>query len=188
MKKICCFILFVFLFVASAFAQEAPQADPAAMQTMLALNYCHMSLVKILAYEDRVVLDEEYHNIINNINLVTIQDRELLTVLKSLMDTLTDFRLAEKDREYLQQEYDRRVSSLMYAQVGDGVLNTGNQVKTLVLARMVVNYTKKVMAADALQKGLKDVTIRSLGGLAVGGPLGAVSSGELHWSVCCLNP
>ena len=66
MKKtlyVVCFIIVVMVLSAVSDAQESQPLDKDALQAMLALNYCHMSLVKILAYEDRVVLDEEYNNI-----------------------------------------------------------------------------------------------------------------------------
>ncbi|MBD3305401.1 hypothetical protein GF348_03430 [candidate division KSB3 bacterium] len=177
MKHICCaLVVLVLAATPSSSAQEVP-SDPMALQTILALNYCHMSLVKILAYEDRVVLDEEYHTIINNINLTTIHDRELLTILKRLMDTLTDFRLAEQDRAYLQRAYDRRVSALMYTQVSDGAMKLTGPLKAFMLVQMVVKLTKNVLAKNALGEGVGHVLTRSLAGGVIGGPTGAIVGG-----------
>ncbi len=117
MKKICYAVLSLaigFAFSAMAYGQESRNLDDKATRAMLALNYCHMSLVKILAYQDRIILDDEYNNIINNINLSAIEDEEILTILKHLMDTLTEFKLAEGDKDILVKEYDKHVSLAFY--------------------------------------------------------------------------
>jgi len=118
MKKICYLFLSMALLLSvsiTSHCQELQSFDNKAIQAMLALNYCHMSLVKILAYEDRIVLDEEYNNIINNINLTAIQDEEILILLQNLMDTLTTYKLAETDKEILVKEYNKRVATTSYA-------------------------------------------------------------------------
>ena len=77
--------VFCLVITSQGYGQEQ-QLNDNAMRAMLALNYCHMALVNILAYEDRIILDEEYNNIINNISLSAIQDEEVVTILKQLMD------------------------------------------------------------------------------------------------------
>jgi len=75
---------------------------------ILALNYCNFSLSKIISYNDRVVLDEEYNNIINNINLNKIKDDETFDIIKMLLDTIFQFVLNEHEKEILQAIYDEK--------------------------------------------------------------------------------
>ncbi len=86
-----------------------------AFLAILALNYCHFSLYKIIEYNDRIVLDEEYNNIINNINLTKINDAELIVILKELMDVLTQFKLDERSKEKLLKQYEKNVEKALYS-------------------------------------------------------------------------
>jgi len=86
--------------------------DP--IQTALALNYCQMSICRMIAYNDRVVLDQEYDNIINNINLTKIEDREIVDLLGTLMDTLTQYKLEAGDRKWLEKAYEKEVEQAVY--------------------------------------------------------------------------
>ena len=99
-------------------------------QTALVLNYCDMALVKILSYKDRVILDEEYNTIINNINLSAIHDEEVINLLQELMDTLMAFRLTENDKALLQKEYDRLASNAFY----DSFIHGGDNLVGLMVA------------------------------------------------------
>jgi len=99
-------------------SQAYPEED--AFLSILALNYCHLSLVKIIEYNDRVVLDEEYSNIINNINLSKIKDRELIDILKKLMDVLTQFKLDERSKEKLLKQYEKNVEGTLYSALKEG--------------------------------------------------------------------
>lgn len=92
----------------------AKQPD-SALETAVALNYCHMSLYKIIQYNDRIVLDEEYSEIINNINLTKIKDEEIIELLRSLMDTISQFKLNEGDKKLLYSEYERQLSNAFYS-------------------------------------------------------------------------
>ena len=105
--------VFCLVITSQGYGQEQ-QLNDNAMRAMLALNYCHMALVNILAYEDRIILDEEYNNIINNISLSAIQDEEVVTILKQLMDTLITFKLTEEQTARLLKIYNQQVVNAVY--------------------------------------------------------------------------
>ena len=121
-KSIFLLILFVVISLASfpnfEISQSYAEEEDDAFLAILALNYCHLSLVKIIEYNDRVVLDEEYNNIINNINLSKIKDRELIDILKKLMDVLTQFKLDERSKEELFKQYEKNVEGALYSALG----------------------------------------------------------------------
>ncbi|MBD3668520.1 MAG: hypothetical protein HUJ16_11195 [Kangiella sp.] len=50
---------------------EAEQNDDARKAAII-LNHLHGSLNKIVTYNDKIILEQEYDNIINNIDLTTI--------------------------------------------------------------------------------------------------------------------
>ncbi len=108
----------------------SPMDNHIGRQTALVLNYCDMSLVKILSYKDRVILDEEYNTIVNNINLSAIHDEEVIDLLQILMDAFVSFQLAEHDKDLLQKEYNRLASNAFY----DSLIRGGDNLVELMVA------------------------------------------------------
>jgi len=117
-----------------------------------ALNYCHYSLYKIIKYNDRVVLDQEYNNIINNLNLSKIEDTELIEILKELMDVLTEYKLDEKSKELLEMEYQKNIQADLYSSMkktnssvgaGKAVVSVGKAIamKTAATAALGAKIT-----------------------------------------------
>jgi len=90
-----------------------PLKQSDALKSIIALNYCTFSLAKIEKYSDRIVLDEEYTNIVNAINLKNIPDQKVIDIIKQLMDTLTAFRLSEMEKEKLFKAYEDRLQEAM---------------------------------------------------------------------------
>lgn len=90
-----------------------------ARNAVMALNYLHSSLNKIVTYNDKIVLEEEYDNIINNINLTVIKDREIVNVITHLMDTLTTFKLTEMEKEQLKREYQEKLDNAISGTLTD---------------------------------------------------------------------
>lgn len=80
-----------------------------------------MALVKIDTHKDRIILDQEYNAIVNNINLAAIEDKEILSILQELMDTLTECKLAEEDKKIFQKEYNRRAERALYDAMLEGL-------------------------------------------------------------------
>ncbi len=149
---LCCVFLVFMTF--QAYGQET-QLNDDAMRAMLALNYCHMALVNILTYEDRIILDEEYNNIINNISLSAIQDEEVLTILKQLMDTLMTFKLTEEQTARLLKIYDQQVVNSVYATATQGS-------KDVIMALGVKQLIDQLQATT--QKSVLDETIDGISG------------------------
>jgi hypothetical protein len=137
----------------AAFSDEASQ-------TAKALNYCHMSLFKIVSYNDRIVLDEEYNEIINNINLTKIRDEEIIDLLKSLMDAISKFKLDEGDKAIFMKEYEEQVRNALYESIGNmaspTILASGNPF--IGAATMLVNagsaYANYRNNMDVYKRGL----------------------------------
>lgn len=109
-----CVIVFIFGIMFSGANLQARNATEA-LEAALALNYCHMSLYRIIQYNDRIVLDEEYNEIISNINLTKIRDEEIIELLQGLMDTISQFRLNEGDKKLLYAEYENQLSNAFYS-------------------------------------------------------------------------
>lgn len=128
-------------FLLNAFASPSKSPSIEAELTAKILNYCHMSLFRIVTYNDRIVLEEEYSEIINNINLTKIRDREIITLLESLMDAISRFRLQEGDKALFMKGYEKQVRNAIYASIGSlanpSVIGGGNPF--MAAAMMAVN-------------------------------------------------
>ncbi|MDR2881392.1 MAG: hypothetical protein LBV29_05785 [Azoarcus sp.] len=130
---------------------SATQTQSDALKSMTALNYCTFSLSKIKEYNDRVVLDEEYNNIINSISLKNIPDQKIVGIIKQLMDTLTAFRLSEMEKEKLFKEYE-------------------NSQQTAVMTMLMEMASPSISAAGNVAGNMVSTVISAVGykGAAVG--------------------
>ena len=106
------FVVSVILFSSSVgVAQE--KYDP--QHTMLALNMAIMSVNRIISAEDRVVLDHEYKNILNNLKIGEIAaDEEIIDVYEGIMDLVTYEKLRSDESERLKELYDRKAKNGIY--------------------------------------------------------------------------
>jgi len=79
--------------------------------TAMLLNYCRESLYKIVEYNDRAVLDEEYGKLVNNIDITRIQDDEAALLIESLLVELNTLKLSELEKRYLLDAYNKRIQN-----------------------------------------------------------------------------
>lgn len=89
--------------------------DPAA--TALLMNLCRLSLCTIANYNDRVVLDEQYDRLANNIDVTRIRDDEIAELIKRLMIELNNLRLDEATKQRVVGMYNRKISSSLFEAV-----------------------------------------------------------------------
>ncbi len=104
--------------------------DP--QHTMLALNMAIVSVNRILSTEDRIVLEQEYQNVINNLSLGNIEsDKDMTMLYRDLLGITSRKRLREDDREFLRGRYDRMEQKLLKSTLG-GIKSSGRSILTLV--------------------------------------------------------
>lgn len=108
------------------------------IQAAYALNLCSVSVSQIVDYNDVYILEQEYENILNNLNLQNIpKDEALLDILKRLLETITFFRIQEGDKKIIEKEYQHKMKNAIWsampnpgALISTGLsgLKTGNAV------------------------------------------------------------
>lgn len=82
----------------------------------MVLNLCSTSISRIIASNDMEVLDVEYNAILNNLNLQNmIKDEALLSTFKSILDTITFYRLQAGDRKRVEARYQQRLNSAIWS-------------------------------------------------------------------------
>ena len=88
------------------------------IQAAYALNLCSVSVSQIVDYNDVYILEQEYENILNNLNLQNIpKDEALLDILKRLLETITFFRIQEGDKKIIEKEYQHKMKNAIWSAV-----------------------------------------------------------------------
>ncbi len=98
--------------------------EQAQLQVLQSLNLIAVSLTHILTYNDKVVLDQEYNTIINNLNLSNIPDADIITLLQELMDLLTSSKIQDHERNYILTRFDKNVQTELKNRVRSQIFDT----------------------------------------------------------------
>lgn len=86
------------------------------IQAAYALNLCSVSVSQIVDYNDIYILEQEYENILNNLNLQNIpKDEALLDILKRLLETITFFRIQDGDKAIIEKEYQHKMKNAIWS-------------------------------------------------------------------------
>ncbi len=100
--------LILVLFLA-LFGAQANEKDDQIIYAML-MNQIQYSLLTVQHYKSRAVLEKEYDNIICKIDKTRLVDSDCVEAYGNLLDTLTDLKLGENERQFLtiQAEKERK--------------------------------------------------------------------------------
>ncbi len=148
--------------------------EQAQLQVLQSLNLIAVSLTHIMTYNDKVVLDQEYNTIINNLNLSNIPDADIITLLQELMDLLTNSKIQDHEREYLLTRFDKNVQNELKNRVRsrifdtDLVLNPYAGILTAVLSTgsFYFNYRSQMDAyAKEKEEGKWAIEAKTMQGL-----------------------
>ena len=116
---------FLLTVVILSIASLAHSYDP--QNTMLALNMAVVSVHRILSAKDRIILDAEYQNIINNLSIGNIKsDPEITDLYRKLLDAVQGKKLRQEESEHLKKIRDSQ---------------SGNKIKS-ALSEMAENSRK----------------------------------------------
>ncbi|MBF0258314.1 MAG: hypothetical protein HQK62_05660 [Desulfamplus sp.] len=127
-KNLNSLIIIIFILLSGVFLSGEVRAELNKEQTQLqvlqSLNLIAVSLTHIMNYNDKMVLDQEYNTIINNLNLSNIPDADIITLLQELMDLLTSSKIKEGEREHLLSRFDKNVQNELKNRVRSRILDT----------------------------------------------------------------
>ena len=106
------------------------------LKAAYALNLCTISISQIIDYNDVNIMEQEYDAILNNLNLEQMpKDESLLKILKQLLDTITFFRISDKEREFIEKGYKQKMKNAIWSAVPNiGLIIGGGDWKTIALA------------------------------------------------------
>ena len=120
------------------------------LKAAYALNLCTVSVSQIIDYNDVNIMEQEYEAILNNLNLEQMpKDEALLSILKQILDTITFFRIQERDKQLIEKEYQQKTKNAIWSAVpniGLLVASGGPVMMAVSLASQVgigyMNYRK----------------------------------------------
>ncbi len=100
------------------------------LQAAYALNMCTVSISQIIDYNDVYILEQEYEDILNNLNLeVMPKDEALLNILTELLNTISFFRIQEIKKDQIEKKYqDDMRAAIWHAVPNLSVIVSGNPV------------------------------------------------------------
>jgi len=123
------------------------EKDMTPLQAAYALNLCTVSVTQIIDYMDLNVMEQEYDMILNNLNLQNMPDDDaLLTILKQILNTVTFFKIDQKEREFVERDYQQKMRNAVWS----AVPNVGALIATGLSqgpAMMAVSLTASVGTA-----------------------------------------
>ena len=124
---------------ASITAEKAPY-DP--LYTLLALNACVVSVTETIHYGDRLVLDQEYTNIFNNIRFADIEaDEELITLFQALLSALHDGLLREVEKEAFLRAYQRNIKKAIVESLSEASSTASGTYSAILEGAIAVGTT-----------------------------------------------
>lgn len=104
---------------AEALAEEVPKdTEEEVRKAAYALNLCTVSVSQIIDYNDLGIMEQEYDNILNNLNLQNFpKDEALLNILKQILDVISFFRIQDGEKKLLEEQYKKKVKDAIWSAV-----------------------------------------------------------------------
>ncbi|MCP4782222.1 MAG: hypothetical protein GY878_01560 [Fuerstiella sp.] len=114
--------------LAAAAEKEATAADPEEVRkiTAVALNYCRASLHRIRRTPEKHIFHEEQQRILNNLDLNRIEDPEVITLYKSILEEIGQVQITERERTAIDEQFRRNT----HRQLSTSFFVVGAQVIT----------------------------------------------------------
>ena len=105
---------------------DAAHKETVRRKTAVALNYCRAALHRIRRYPGKQVLIEEQQRILNNLDLNQIEDPEVISLYKSILDEISQVEVSERERVVINEQFRRGV----HRKLGTDFFVIGAQVAT----------------------------------------------------------
>ena len=127
-------LLSIVLLSSGLYADEnAAHEESVRRTTAVALNYCRAALHRIRRQADKSVFLEEQTRILNNLDLNRIEDPEVISLYKSILDEISQVEISDRERVVIDEQFRRNV----HRQLGTNFFVIGAQVATGQLGNAV---------------------------------------------------
>ncbi len=142
LKYLCRVLLAVSIAVESMTSAAAAGTDPSSVtsatevsrrNTAVTLNYCRAALHRIRRAPSKKVLLEEQQRILNNLDLNQIDDPEVITLYRSILDEIGQVEISDRERVVIGEQFRRSVQRKM----GTDIFVIGAQAATGQLGSVI---------------------------------------------------
>ena len=106
--------------------EKAAHEESVRRTTAVALNYCRAALHRIRRDPQKHIFYEEQTRILNNLDLNQIEDPEVISLYKSILDEIGQVEINERERTVIKEQFRRNV----HRQLGTSFFVIGAQVAT----------------------------------------------------------
>ena len=90
-----------------------PVTEVSRRNTAVTLNYCRAALHRIRRAPSKKVLLEEQQRILNNLDLNQIDDPEVITLYRSILDEIGQVEISDRERAVIGEQFSRSVQRKM---------------------------------------------------------------------------
>ncbi|MPM54307.1 hypothetical protein SDC9_101085 [bioreactor metagenome] len=164
---VCTLLLLIALAHAPVRAEAREDYDP--QFTMLALNMAVVSVFNIVSTQDRIVLDQEYENIINNLKIGNIEDDKAIKDLyDELLNVIFRTKLKEDERNIFKEKYDLRQKKVLYGSMKDFFSAFGYREKETKIISTTFTSNETLPEAPSMEFGYFEI-FSALGKLVAAG-------------------
>ena len=110
-----------------------PATEVSRRNTAVTLNYCRAALHRIRRAPSKKVLVEEQQRILNNLDLNQIDDPEVITLYRSILDEIGQVEISDRERIVIGEQFTRGVQRKM----GTDIFVIGAQAATGQLGSVI---------------------------------------------------
>lgn len=90
-----------------------PATEVSRRNTAVTLNYCRAALHRIRRAPSKKILIEEQQRILNNLDLNQIDDPEVITLYRSILDEIGQVEISDRERAVIGEQFSRGVQRKM---------------------------------------------------------------------------
>ncbi len=88
---------------------HTPASEVSRRNTAVTLNYCRAALHRIRRAPSKKVLLEEQQRILNNLDLNQIDDPEVITLYRSILDEIGQVEISDRERVVIGEQFQRGI-------------------------------------------------------------------------------
>ena len=140
------------------------------VKAVYALNMCTVAVSQIVDFNDLYLLEEQYDNILNNLNLEAMPDDDaLLNILSEMLNTITFFRIQNMKKEQIEKDYQRRLKNAVWSAIPSfNIFVSGNPIAMVASIATTVgtgymNYRReKYSAATEKERSEMELQITAI--------------------------
>lgn len=118
---------------AAAAAADTAHVEANRRRTAVTLNYCRAALHRIRRAPSKSIVLEEQQRILNNIDLNQIDDPEVITLYRSILDEIGQIEISDRERQVITEQFRRGVQRKM----GTDIFVIGAQAATGQLGSVI---------------------------------------------------